>query len=301
VHSAKDSAGWITVSGAGSGAAAEGSFVEFDVPTADTPHTFSCDILKTVGLLVRIQSQDSGTDRPIVTITEAAATGVGSDSVYDMGAYWRVELTRSLPGTYRKFRIYPFGSAVGATGSMTYRRVQLEAKAFATPYIENATSAKTVRPATTKCDIPWPGNMQPLTDWQELTISLEFDTVGSPPVGAHTIFTEGGGAGQYMRLRVEANALLRSYRGPYFAIQQTISSRRKYKACLRINRNACDLFIDGVKVGATVVVPLLSTGLPDLLRLGYSHTQNYVLNGHLRNINIWNSPLTDAQCVAASS
>jgi len=41
--------------------------------------------------------------------------------------------------------------------------------------------------------------------------------------------------------------------------------------------------------------------MPDILRFGYALTPDRCLNGHLRNINIWNSPLTAAQCVAASS
>ncbi|QQQ14412.1 hypothetical protein JJL53_04545 [Aeromonas media] len=303
VHSAKDSAGWITVSGAGSGAAAEGSFVEFDVPTADMAHTFSLDILKTAGMQVRIQVQDSSTGRPMITITESGVSGVGSGSVYDMGSFWRVELSFSfLSATYRKFRVYPFGVATGATGSMTYRRVQLEAKPFATPYIENATSAQSTRPATTRCDIPWPGNMQPLTDWQELTISVEFDTAGVPAsVANHTIFTQGGGAAQHLTARIESIGLLRFYRSGSATHQHAAVARRRYKMCYRINRSACDLFIDGVRIGGSITASPAKTGMPDLLRFGYAIVPGLCLNGHLRNINIWNSPLTDAQCQAASS
>ncbi|MDH0358023.1 LamG domain-containing protein [Aeromonas caviae] len=303
VHSAKDSAGWITVSGAGSGAAAEGSFVEFDVPTADMAHTFSLDILKTAGMQVRIQVQDSSTGRPMITITESGVSGVGSGSVYDMGSFWRVELSFSfLSTTYRKFRIYPFGVAVGATGSMTYRRVQLEAKPFATPYIENATSAQTTRPATTRCDIPWPGNMHPLTDWQELTIAVEFDTVGRPvSPSSHSIFYSGGGGfGNFMQ-RIDAPGTWQVLRGPGVAHSFPVSPRRRYRVCYRINRNVCDLFVDGAKVGSTITASPSTPGMPDVLRLGYALTPDRCLNGHLRNINIWNSPLTDAQCVAASS
>ena len=303
VHSAKDSAGWITVSGAGSGAAAEGSFVEFDVPTADVAHTFSLDILKTAGMQVRIQVHDSSTGRPAITITESGVSGVGSGSVYDMGSFWRVELSFSfLSTTFRKFRIYPFGLAVGATGSMTYRRVQLEAKPFATPYIENATSAQTTRPATTRCEIPWLGNMQPLTDWQELTIAFEFDIAGLPPAGVNQyVFVNGGGIGAHLIARIESDSLLRFYRSAGATHQSTIVVRRRYRVCYRINRNVCDLFVDGAKVGSTITASPNTPGMPDLLMFGCALTPNRCLNGHLRNINIWNSPLTDAQCVAASS
>ena len=301
VHSAKDSAGWITVSGAGDPSKLEGSFVEFDVPTADMAHTFSLDILKTAGMQVRIQVQDSSTGRPMITITESGVSGVGSGSVYDMGSFWRVELSFSfLSTTYRKFRIYPFGVAVGASGSMIYRRMQLEAKPFATPYIENATSAQTTRPATAKCDIPWSGNMQPLTDWQELTIAFEFDMAGIQLAGGNQyVFVNGGGVGGHLMARVEPDGRLRFFRSGSSTHQLTIVARRRYKMCYRINRNACDLFVDGAKVGSTITASPNTKGMPDLLRLGYIPGQ--YMNGHLRNINIWNAPLTDAQCVAASS
>lgn len=303
VHSAKDAAGWITVSGAGSSSAAEGSFVEFAVPTADMAHTFSLDILKTAGMQVRIQVQDSSTGRPMITITESGVSGVGSGSVYDMGSFWRVELSFSfLSTTYRKFRIYPFGVAVGATGSMTYRRVQLEAKPFATPYIENATSAQTTRPATTRCDIPWPGNMQPIDGNQAITVAVEFDTKGSP-VFANTIFSSGGVGGQFLHRVVSSPnnqyQALRAVSGVNHSF--IVTPNRRYKLCYRINRNTCDLFVDGVKVGQSVTVPPAVAGLPDVLRLGYTSTPDRCLNGHLRKIDIWNASLPDIQCQAATS
>lgn len=304
VHSAKDSAGWITVSGAGSGAAAEGSFVEFDVPTADMAHTFSLDILKTAGMQVRIQVQDSSTGRPMITITESGVSGVGSGSVYDMGSFWRVELSFSfLSTTYRKFRIYPFGVAVGATGSMTYRRVQLEAKAFATPYIENATSAQTTRPATTKCDIPWPGNLQPLSNSQIITLAYEFDVAGIPPNGfLQGVFSSGGGGVGAFSHQVVSAAVLQTLRAASGSTHSLpVVPRRRYKVCYRINKNVCDMFVDGAKVGSSVTASPATPGLPDVLRLGYLLTPDRCLNGHLRSLNIWNSSLTDIQCQAASS
>jgi len=304
VHSAKDSAGWITVSGAGSGAAAEGSFVEFDVPTADMAHTFSLDILKTAGMQVRIQVQDSSTGRPMITITESGVSGVGSGSVYDMGSFWRVELSFSfLSTTYRKFRIYPFGVAVGATGSMTYRRVQLEAKAFATPYIENATSAQTTRPATTKCDIPWPGNLQPLSNSQIITLAYEFDVAGIPPNGfTQGIFSSGGGGVGAFSHQVVSAAVLQTLRAASGSTHSLpVVPRRRYKVCYRINKNVCDMFVDGAKVGSSVTASPATPGLPDVLRLGYLLTPDRCLNGHLRSLNIWNASLTDIQCQAASS
>ncbi|WP_368203144.1 hypothetical protein [Aeromonas sp. R5-1] len=301
-HGAVDAAGWITVSGAGDPSKSEGSYRDFSVPTTGTPHTFSLDILKTVGLNVTLRTfghESSGVD---VTITEAAVSGPSAAEVVDMGAFWRVELTRTFTNTTRMFRIYPFGSNVGSTGSMTYRRVQLEAKPFATPYIENATSAQTTRPATTRCDIPWPGNMHPLTDWQELTIAVEFDTVGLPvSPSSHSIFySGGGGVGNFMQ-RIDAPGTWRAFRGPGVAHSFPVLPRRRYRVCYRINRNVCDLFVDGAKVGSTITASPNAPGMPVLLRLGYAITPDSCLNGHLRNINIWNSSLTDIQCQAASS
>ncbi len=302
-HGAADAAGWITVSGAGNTGVTEGSYKDMGVPTTDIPHTFSLDILKTVGLNVKLRTYGHGQNGVDMTITEAAVSGSGAADVADMGAFWRVELTRTFTNTpTRIFRIYPFGSYVGSTGSMTYRRVQLEAKPFATPYIENATSAQTTRPATTRCDVPWPGNMQPLTDWQELTIAVEFDTVGLPvSPSSHSIFYSGGGGfGNFMQ-RIDAPGTWQVLRGPGVAHSFPVLPRRRYRVCYRINRNVCDLFVDGAKVGSTITASPNTPGMPDILRFGYALTPDRCLNGHLRNINIWNSPLTDAQCVAASS
>ncbi|MCR3891488.1 LamG domain-containing protein [Aeromonas caviae] len=302
-HGAADAAGWVTVSGAGNTGATEGSYKDAAVPVKDVPHTFSMDVRKTPGLNFRLRAYGAtlGLD---VTLTDTTVTGADAvEAVTDMGSYWRIEVTRTFVNdTTRIFRFYPFGTNVGATGSMTYRRVQLEAKLFATPYIENATSAQTTRPATTRCDFPWPGNMQPLTDWQEVTLAFEFDTAGVPPAGVQQyIFVNGGGTGQHFMARLEANGLLRFYRSGLATHQPSPVARRRYKMCYRINRNQCDLFIDGVRVGGSITATPVATGVPDLLRLGYASTPDQCLNGHLRNLNIWNSPLTDAQCVVASS
>ena len=302
-HGAADAAGWITVSGAGDTGATEGSYKNIGLLVKDTPYTFSMDVLKTPGLNLRLRSYGATTNID-VSLTETTATGAGaSEAVTDMGSYWRVEVTRTFVNdTTRILRIYPFGTSVGATGSMTYRRVQLEAKPFATPYIENATSAQTTRPATTRCDFPWLGNMQPLTNWQELTIAFEFDTAGVPASPAsHTILAQGGGVAQNLLARVEHNGFLRFYRSAGATHQPTPVARRRYKMCYRINRNACDLFIDGVRVGGSITAAPLTPGLNDMLRLGYSQTPDRCLNGHLRNINVWNSSLTDIQCQAATS
>lgn len=303
VHGATDAYGWIAVTGAGRPDVTEGSYKDFSAPTKDTPYTLSMDVLKTPGLNFRLRAY--GTNLGLdVALTDTAVTGASATEVVtDMGLYWRVEVTRTFVGdTPRMFRIYPFGTSVGATGSMTYRRVQLEAKPFATPYIENAASAQTTRPATMRCDIPWPGNMQPLTDWQELTIAFEFDTAGLPVAPAsHTILAQGGGVASNFMARIESNGLLRFYRSAGATHQTLPVARRRYKMCYRINRNACDLFIDGVRVGGSITASPVTSGLNDMLRLGYSQTPDRCLNGHLRNLNIWNAALTDTQCVAASS
>lgn len=302
VHGAKDEFGWISVSGSGDPSKTEGSYKDFSVPTAGSPHTLSLDILKTAGLNVRIRTYGHESSAVDVAVSETAVTGSGVADVYDMGHYWRVELSRTFSGSTRLFRIYPFGTVAGSTGSMSYRRVQLEAKPFATPYIENELSAQTARPATTRCDIPWRGNMQPTSDSQQLTIALEFDTAGIPLAGtSHTLFTQGGGIGQYVMGRVETGGLLRFYRSSWATHQPSVSSRRRYRICFRVNRNVCDLFIGGVKFGSTVTAMPAASGLNDVLRLGYSLTPDRCLNGHLRSIDIWNDALPDAQCQAASS
>lgn len=300
-NGAKTPAGWITLTGSSDPAISNGSYKDFIAPTSGV-HTFSLDILKTAGLNCRIRVYDSPAPDRDITIKETTVSGTGSEAVSDAGEYWRVELTVTLVNSARPFRIYPFGAVVGASGSMTYRRVQLEAKPFATPYIENATSAQTTRPATTRCDVPWPGNMQPIDGTQTITIALEFDTKGSP-IASNSIFASGGIGGQFLHRIVSLPnnqyQAMRSASGVSHTF--IVTPNRRYKMCYRINKNTCDLFVDGVKIGQSVTVQPAVVGLPDVLRLGYIITPERCLNGHLRNINIWNSSLTDIQCQAASS
>ena len=302
-HGAVDASGWIAVNGAGDPSKVEGSYKDASVLVKDIPHTFSMDVRKTPGLNLRLRAYGANLALD-VALTDTTVSGAdAAEVVTDMGSYWRVEVTRTfVSDTTRIFRFYPFGTSVGSTGSMSYRRVQLEAKPFATPYIENATSAQTTRPATTRCDLPWLGNMQPLTDWQELTISFEFDIAGLPGAGvSQYVFVNDGGIGGHFMARIESNGRLRFYRSAGATHQPTLVPRRRYKMCYRINRNACDLFINGVRVGGSITASPVTPGLNDMLRLGYASSPDQCLNGHLRIIDIWNAALTDTQCVAASS
>ncbi|MFQ1632696.1 LamG-like jellyroll fold domain-containing protein [Aeromonas veronii] len=303
VHGAKDEFGWISVSGSGDPSKTIGSYKDFSVPTTDNPHTFSLDILKVSGLNVKLRSYGTATGTTVdIVITETAVSGYGASDVYDMGHYWRVELTRTFTGANRLFRILPFGSDAGSAGTMSYRRVQLEAKPFATPYIENATSAQTARPATTRCNIPWHGNLQPISDNQQLTIALEFDVAGLPSSGSYqTLFTQGGGSAQNVKVQIENGGFARFYRGASPSHQFSVVPRRRYRICFRVNRNVCDLFVDGVKSGSTVTATAAISGLNDVMRIGYALTPGSTINGHLRSIAIWNTPLTDIQCQVASS
>ncbi|MCE9967701.1 hypothetical protein LZ620_01530 [Aeromonas salmonicida] len=301
VHGAKDEFGWISVSGSGDPSKTEGAYKDFLVPTAGTPHTMSMDILKVAGLNVKIRTYGHESNGVELAISETAVTGAGAADVYDMGHFWRVELTRTFSSSTRLFRIYPAGSNIGSAGAMSYRRVQLEALPFATPYIENSTSAQTTRPPTTRCDFPWPGNLQPISDSQQLTVAFEFDVAGFTASGYQTLIGNGGGLGNYLQIRVEAGGILRAYRSATPSHRADLVIRQRYRVVYRVNKNVTDLFVNGVKVQSSVTVLPLANGMPDLLRIGHGSIGNRCANGHLRSIDIWNNPLTDIQCQAASS
>lgn len=304
-HTAPDEFGWRIVSGSSDPSRTEGIYRDFaGVAVQDSPYTFSLDIRKTAGMNVRLRAYGiaAGSTGIDIGLTELAVSGPGSADVLDMGDYWRVECTRSFSSpTTRMFRIYPFGSNPGSSGSMSYRRIQVEQKPFATPYIENATSAQTTRPATTKCDIPWRGQLLPISDNQTLTIALEFDTAGIPSPGTeHTLYAQGNETAKYVTMRVESSGYLRTYRAS-LTHQSPVSPRRGYRVCVRINNNICDLFVDGAKSGASMTSLPNVKGLTDVLRIGYSGLAARCLNGHLRAVDIWNVALTDVQCQAATS
>ncbi|WP_420938639.1 phage head spike fiber domain-containing protein, partial [Aeromonas veronii] len=280
--------------------AAEGSRIDFQAMLVST-YTFSMDVMKTAGLkaVLRTFGSNNGTT---VTLTETTATGSGAADVTDMGSYWRVEITRSFTGSANSLvRLNPFGTEVGASGSMTYRRVQFEEKPFATPYIENTTSAQTTRPATTRCDIPWIGNLQPISADQQVTVSFEFDVAGFPLSGYQTLINNSGGGGSYLQVRVDTGGALSAYRRPTPSHAVNIQAKQRVKVCYRVNKNTCDFFVNGAKIASTVTGSPYSNGLPSLFCIGYSPTPSRCANGHLRKIDIWNTPLTDIQCQAASS
>lgn len=148
-HSSPDSEGFITVTGASNPGALEGSYRDFAANAAlqNNTATLSIDVKKIAGyrFIIRAYATGSSGGDGFGTITGEFIDGrpLPSSSVWDirdMGSWLRIKLRRSFADGTSIFRLYPFGSNIGASGALTYRRVQVEYNPVASSYIKTTTA-----------------------------------------------------------------------------------------------------------------------------------------------------------------
>lgn len=150
-HSASDADGWITVTGGGDAGAIEGSFIDFVVgaPLWSSTSTFSLDIRKDIpySFLIRSFNELNPDGFGFVSLAFLSWSVLPSHpslKVVDMGDWLRITHTRTFGASgLAIFRLYPFGEAVGASGALTYRRIQIENLSYATSYIKTTGAAAT--------------------------------------------------------------------------------------------------------------------------------------------------------------
>lgn len=146
-----DSNGWITVSGVSNPSANEGSYRDFadNQTLQNLTATFSLDVKKVSGykFTINVYAGGTGGDRLgnySVTFKDGNPLPTNTGwNVIDRGEWLRISITRSFGNGTSIFRIYPFGSNIGSSGALTYRRVQIEKQPIASSYIKTTTAAGT--------------------------------------------------------------------------------------------------------------------------------------------------------------
>ena len=292
VHSAKDAEGFITVNVKTVATAPEGTHVNFSTATTGV-HTFSLDVKKTPGLyvIIRFYGSAAGPSARTIALREASTSGYTA-GVADMGAYWRVTMADDFNATGSKIaRIYPAGDGGTPSGSMTYRRTQLEALPFASSYIPTNGAAATR--AGDVCSIPSAGNYKAVygVNAAEMTVSVNYDAVQAGVVRyICTAETTGGGVSLHSLVirsedLINASVLIGNSQllcaANGLAVYAQIPSARKIRTALG------ETTFYGL-TNAYIVRPNVDIGRRGVNDSGY-------LFGHIRNFRIWHTALTDAQ------
>ncbi|WP_421212562.1 phage head spike fiber domain-containing protein [Aeromonas sp. 600479] len=196
-----------------------------------------------------------------------------------------------------------FNTALAKEGdSIRFRRQQVEKLPFPTSYIP--TNGSVVTRAQDVVNIPWKGNIEPLlAAGNRTTAAVEYKLMGSGP--AHTSrallyhFGEPGGPGNLILRLNSGSPLLAFYRGASTTAQIDVgTSGRSGIAAIRVKAdNVTNLFVNGVPSGGGSSAPA-KTGLPVSLGIGGSSSGSFPLYGHIRNLKLWNTDLSDSQIKA---
>ena len=145
---AADNAGWCTVTGGTDTGRSDGSFRVLSSGAAiqNQTATMSIDVKKVAGyrFRVRVYAGGSGSDGLGDTdssFVDGQAPVIGAGMVVlDYGSWYRIYVTRKFGDGASIFRLYPFGNEITASGSLTYRRAQVELINLPTSYLATTTA-----------------------------------------------------------------------------------------------------------------------------------------------------------------
>ncbi|HDT5887736.1 LamG domain-containing protein [Aeromonas dhakensis] len=186
----------------------------------------------------------------------------------------------------------------GASGCLI-RAPQFEPLPFPTSYIPT-NGAATTR-AADAVSIPWPGNLEPLLSaGNKTTVAMEYSLMGTGTAHAHRIiishFGDPAGAGNLLMRLNSGQSSLSFYRGAATTSQVDVGTiDRSGIAVARVKPdNTTNLFVNGTAYGGGSSAPV-KTGTPLSLGIGGSSAGSFALFGHIRNLQLWNKDLSDAQ------
>ncbi|WP_324052518.1 phage head spike fiber domain-containing protein [Aeromonas dhakensis] len=189
----------------------------------------------------------------------------------------------------------------GVSGCLV-RAPQFEQLPFASSFIPTSGAAATR--ATDICNIPWSGNIEPLLPiGNKTTAVVEYKLMGAGQAHASRSllyhFGESGGPGNLI-LRLSAGAsLMDFYRGASTTARADVGSSNRFGiAAVRVKAdNVTNLFVNGTSYGGGISGPA-KAGLPVSLGIGGSSLGSFPLYGHIRNLKLWNTDLSDSQIKA---
>lgn len=189
----------------------------------------------------------------------------------------------------------------GVSGCLA-RAPQFEQLPFASSFIPTSGAAATR--ATDICNIPWSGNTEPLLPiGNKTTAAVEYKLMGSGVSHANRAllyhFGDPAGAGNLILRLNSGQPNMAFYRGVVTTSQADVgSSGRSGIAAVRVKAdNVTNLFVNGTPYGGEVSGPA-TPGLPVSLGIGSSSAGSFPLYGHIRNLKLWNTDLSDSQIKA---
>ncbi|WP_281441163.1 phage head spike fiber domain-containing protein [Aeromonas veronii] len=196
-----------------------------------------------------------------------------------------------------------FNTALAKEGdSIRFRRQQVEKLPFPTSYIP--TNGSVVTRAQDVVNIPWKGNIEPLLPaGNRTTAAVEYKLMGSGVSHANRAllyhFGDPAGAGNLILRLNSGQPNMAFYRGAATTSQADVgSSGRSGIAAVRVKAdNVTNLFVNGVPYGGGSSAPA-KTGIPVSLGIGGSSAGSFPLYGHVRNLRLWNTDLSDSQIKA---
>lgn len=189
----------------------------------------------------------------------------------------------------------------GVSGCLA-RAPQFEQLPFASSFIP--TNGASATRATDICNIPWAGNIEPLLPiGNRTTAVVEYKLMGAGQAHAGRSllyhFGESGGPGNLILRLSAGTSLMDFYRGASTTARADVgSSNRSGIAAVRVKAdNVTNLFVNGTPYGGGISGPA-KTGLPVSLGIGGSSLGSFPLYGHIRNLKLWNTDLSDSQIKA---
>ncbi|MGL5154323.1 MAG: phage head spike fiber domain-containing protein, partial [Aeromonas veronii] len=287
-HSAKDAEGFITVDVKTVTTAPEGTHVNFSLGTTGV-HTFSIDVKKTPNLyvIIRFYGNAAGSSGRTIALRDTSAAGYTA-GVVDMGSYWRVAMSDDFNAAGTKIaRVYPAGDGGTPSGSMTYRRVQLEALPFATSYIPTNGAAATR--AGDFCSIKAAGNY---SGYATYAASISNAREAGSNVG-RIIWADANGI-SFDGVRINTDGELALFLGNAADANKLVfgSYVDGFSGVLAFQRGGVCRSGDVLKTAPNVPLPSVT---PSNIRFGHYQNVNPIAKMHIRNFRIWHRALTDAQ------
>lgn len=189
----------------------------------------------------------------------------------------------------------------GVSGCLA-RAPQFEQLPFASSFIP--TNGASATRATDICNIPWAGNIEPLLPiGNRTTAVVEYKLMGAGQAHAGRSllyhFGESGGPGNLILRLSAGTSLMDFYRGASTTARADVgSSNRSGIAAVRVKAdNVTNLFVNGTPYGGGISGPA-KTGLPVSLGIGGSSLGSFPLYGHIKNLKLWNTDLSDSQIKA---
>ena len=143
------------------------------------------------------------------------------------------------------------------------------------------------------------GNITALNSQSAFSTSAWINYSGTPTTSSHIILSGGSSATNRFWVQLKSSTEIRYGSGSasaYDVTVSTVSSGTWYHIATVHNGTSLDIYINGIKQGATITVVAPSTQIGNNFKIGeYFSPVGYLWNGQLSNVALWNTNLTSTQ------